>query len=85
MSGRLMFDCCSVRGNFGDGKINAFDPETGAFIDTVRDPEGKPIIIDGLRGLQVGNSTVRGLNNAVYFTAGPNNEEDGLFGSLSPN
>jgi hypothetical protein len=62
---------CSVRGNFGDGKINAFDPETGAFIDTVRDPEGKPIIIDGLRGLQVGNGTSGGLNNAVYFTAGP--------------
>jgi hypothetical protein len=77
------FHGCSVRGNFGDGKINAFDPETGAFIDTVRDPRGKAD--HHRRAGQVGNGTSGSLNNAVSFTAGPNNEEDGLFGSLSPN
>jgi uncharacterized protein (TIGR03118 family) len=74
-------------GNFGDGQINAFDPDTGAFIDKVRDPNGKPIVIDGLWALQVGNGPPGsgGLANTLYFTAGPNDEKDGLFGSLSPN
>jgi uncharacterized protein (TIGR03118 family) len=72
-------------GNFGDGHINAFDPETGAFVDKVRDRSGKPIVIDGLWALQVGNGANGGLSNAVYFTAGPNDENDGLFGSLTPN
>jgi len=72
-------------GNFGDGQINAFDPETGAFIDKVRDPKGKPLVIDGLWALQVGNGGNGGLTNTLYFTAGPNDEKDGLFGSLSPN
>jgi uncharacterized protein (TIGR03118 family) len=71
-------------GNFGDGQINAFDPETGAFIDKVRDPDGKPLVIDGLWALQVGNGGRGGLNDTVYFTAGPNDEKDGLFGSLTP-
>jgi uncharacterized protein (TIGR03118 family) len=71
-------------GNFGDGKINAFDPMTGAFVGTVRDPEGKPIVIDGLWGLQFGNG-VTGPRNALFFAAGPNKEKNGLLGSLSPN
>jgi len=72
-------------GNFGDGHINAFDPHTGAFIDQVRDSNGNPLVIDGLWALQVGNGAAGGLANTVYFTAGPNDEKDGLFGSLSPN
>jgi uncharacterized protein (TIGR03118 family) len=72
-------------GNFGDGQINAFNPDSGAFIDKVRDPKGKPLVIDGLWALQVGNGGNGGLTNTLYFTAGPNDEKDGLFGSLSPN
>jgi uncharacterized protein (TIGR03118 family) len=71
-------------GNFGDGHINAFDPTSGAFIDQVRDSNGKPLVIDGLWALQVGNGANGGLANTVYFTAGPNDEKDGLFGSLTP-
>jgi uncharacterized protein (TIGR03118 family) len=71
-------------GNFGDGQINAFDFQTGAFIDKVRDRDGKPIVIDGLWALQVGNGGAGGLANTLYFTAGPNDEKDGLFGSLTP-
>jgi uncharacterized protein (TIGR03118 family) len=72
-------------GNFGTGDINAFDPMTGAFVDKVRDPKGQPIIIDGLWGLQFGNGANGGLANTLYFTAGPDKEKHGLFGSLSPN
>jgi len=73
-------------GNFGDGHISAFDPSSGAFIDQVRDSQtGKPLVIDGLWALQVGNGGGGngGLANTVYFTAGPNDEKDGLFGSIS--
>jgi uncharacterized protein (TIGR03118 family) len=71
-------------GNFGTGEINAFDPGTGAFVDKVRDPKKQPIKIDGLWGLQFGNGN-NGPTNTLFFTAGPNKETHGLFGSLSPN
>jgi uncharacterized protein (TIGR03118 family) len=71
-------------GNFGDGHINVFDPETGAFIDQVRDTNGNPIVIDGLWGLIVGNGGNGGRTDTIYFTAGPNDEQHGLFGSLFP-
>jgi uncharacterized protein (TIGR03118 family) len=70
-------------GNFGNGHINAYNPSTGEFIDKVRDTHGQAIVIDGLWSLQVGNGGSGGLANTIYFTAGPNGEQDGLFGSLS--
>jgi uncharacterized protein (TIGR03118 family) len=71
-------------GNFGDGRINAFDPATGAFVDTLRDKNGNPIVIDGLWGLDFGNGGTGFDAKKLYFTAGPNDESDGLFGSLEP-
>jgi uncharacterized protein (TIGR03118 family) len=72
-------------GNFGNGHIDAYNLTTGEFIDKVRDPHGLAIVIDGLWTLRVGNSGSNGNPNTVYFTAGPNGETDGLFGSLTPN
>ena len=69
-------------GNHGDGSINAFDPTTGAFLGKLRDEAGDPIRIDGLFGLAFGNGVTAGDANALYFAAGPNGGEDGLFGSL---
>jgi uncharacterized protein (TIGR03118 family) len=71
-------------GNFGNGHINAYNPTTGEFIDKVRNPRGQALVIDGLWSLKVGNGGNGGLANTIYFTAGPNGEQDGLFGSLSP-
>jgi uncharacterized protein (TIGR03118 family) len=71
-------------GNFGNGQINAYDSSTGKFVDKVRNPHGQAIVIDGLWSLKVGNGGSGGLADTIYFTAGPNDEEDGLFGSLSP-
>ena len=71
-------------GNFGDGQINAFDPNTGAFIGKVVNSKGEVILIDGLWALMVGNGKNGGDSNKIYFTAGPNGETDGLFGSLTP-
>ena len=70
-------------GNFGNGMINAFDPTTGAFVGTLDGTNGSPLAIDGLWALTVGNGAGGGSLNALYFTAGPNGESDGLFGSLT--
>jgi len=70
-------------GNFGNGHINAFDPATGEFLDKVRNPHGQAIAIDGLWTIKFGNGGNGGDPKTLYFTAGPNDESDGLFGSLS--
>ena len=70
-------------GNFGDGLINAFNPTTGTPLGTLRDAANNPIANDGLWGLHFGNGGNGGSLNTLYFTAGPNNEADGLFGSIA--
>jgi len=71
-SGRILI------GNFGNGRINAFDND-GRFIDELDDAHGKPLVIDGLWTLTLGGG--RGSSpDTLYFTAGPNGESDGLFG-----
>ena len=69
-------------GNNGDGKINAYDPTTGASQGAMQDPSGAPIVIDELWGLRTGNGASGGDANAVYFAAGPGDEQHGLFGSF---
>src|SRR5262249_27117320 len=71
-------------GNFGNGQINAYDAASGRFVDKLRDSHGQTIVIDGLWALRVGNGGNGGDADKVYFTAGPNHEADGLFGSLTP-
>jgi uncharacterized protein (TIGR03118 family) len=70
-------------GNFGDGRINAFDPFTGTFLGALTDSSGTPIEIDGLWGIAFGNSGAGSDPGKLYFTAGPHEEADGLFGSLT--
>ena len=69
--------------NFGDGTISAFDLNTGEFRGYLRDPGTHIISIDGIWGLTFGNGVSLGDANALYFTAGPNNEQDGLFGRIN--
>lgn len=69
-------------GNFGDGTINAFDPTSFAFEGQLRDVNGNPIVIDGLWDLNFGNGANAGLKNSLYFSAGINDENDGLVGFL---
>jgi uncharacterized protein (TIGR03118 family) len=65
-------------GNFGNGGINAFDPNTGEFLGAVSRPNGNAIKIDGLWGLD------SGPDGKVTFAAGPNDESDGLVGLIEP-
>lgn len=70
-------------GQFGSGKILAFDPVTGHFKGELVDASNNPIQIAGLWALVFGNGGTAGPANALYFTAGPNNESDGLLGNIS--
>src|SRR5262249_39875099 len=71
-------------GNFGDGRINAFNPTSGAFVTSVDLPNGNPIVIDGLWAIHFGNGAHGFSTNKLYFAAGINDEADGLFGSVQP-
>jgi uncharacterized protein (TIGR03118 family) len=71
-------------GNFGNGHINIYDPTSGEFVNKLRNSHGQAIVIDGLWTITVGNGGRGGDADKVYFTAGPNDESDGLFGSLAP-
>ncbi len=72
-------------GNFGDGRIHAFRLEDGEFeaVGLLHSAAGKPIQIDGLWALQFGHgASANGPTNTLFFTAGPAEEEHGLFGSI---
>lgn len=71
-------------GNFGDGRINAYDATTGAFEGALLGTDGKPLSITDLWAITVGNGGAGGNSNTLYFTAGLEDERHGLFGSLSP-
>jgi uncharacterized protein (TIGR03118 family) len=70
-------------GNFGSGQIAAFNGFTGKFIGLMQNPNGTTLAIDGLWALAFGNSANAGPYNALFFTAGPNAEANGLFGALT--
>ena len=71
-------------GNFGDGTIHAFNPVSGKFEGTLLDTTGAPLTIDGLWALGFGNNATAGSALEMFFTAGPNDEADGLFGKITP-
>jgi len=70
-------------GNFGDGLIHAYDPISGSLIETLMDASNNPIAIEGLWALRAGNDGNGGDLNKIYFTAGPDREDGGQFGSLA--
>jgi uncharacterized protein (TIGR03118 family) len=75
-SGRLLI------GNFGDGKINAYDVASGRFVGQLRDTKGHALKIDGLWGLSFGNGVLNQPTNSLFATAGPNDEANGLYARI---
>lgn len=69
-------------GNFGNGRVNVFD-EHGRFVDQLSDGRDRPLVIDGLWTLTLGGGA-KSSPDTLYFTAGPNAETDGLFGTITP-
>jgi uncharacterized protein (TIGR03118 family) len=71
-------------GNFGSGQIAAFNGFTHKFIGFVKNPDDSVLKIDGLWSLTFANDGAAGPANTLFFTAGINDEKDGLFGTLLP-
>ncbi len=77
-------------GNFGDGRINAYDlgatttSGEAVLAGPLHDANGPPLVIDGLWSLQFGNGAGAGSQGTLFFTAGPFDEAHGLFGSIEP-
>jgi uncharacterized protein (TIGR03118 family) len=76
------FNGALLVGNFGDGKINAYDPSSGAMLGTLSDSSGAPIVISGLWGIAFGNGLNAQPTTTLFFAAGPNNEADGVYGRI---
>jgi uncharacterized protein (TIGR03118 family) len=69
----------------GNGNINAFDPNTGAYLGQLDQPNGTPIAITGLWDLDFGHGKPGGKTNQLFFDAGPNAPGvsiNGLFGMI---
>ncbi|SRR6266511_2673919 len=71
-------------GNFGDGTINAYDAHSGEFKGQLRGTDNKPLRIEGLWGLAFGNGILSQPTSTLFFAAGINDEEHGLYGSITP-
>lgn len=69
-------------GNFGDGRVSAFDATTGALKGQLSNASNTPISINGLWGIAFGNGKAGNLTNGLYFGAGINDEANGLYGRL---
>jgi hypothetical protein len=72
-------------GNFGSGEIAAFNPTTGEFLGRLHSAKGI-LVIEGLWAIKLGGgpNSNSGASNELFFTAGIDDEEHGLFGTLTP-
>jgi len=74
--------------NHADGTINGYDPTNGTWIGTLQTSAG-PFTQPGLWGIAFGNDgkTTAGVSlnqphNTLFFTAGPNEAANGLYGRI---
>jgi uncharacterized protein (TIGR03118 family) len=73
-----------IVGNFGDGTIHAFNALTGSLVGQLVGPSGSPLVLDGLWSTVFGTNADAGLSpNALFFTSGPNMENNGRYGVLT--
>ena len=70
-------------GNFGDGRVNAFDLATGRWVGMLIGSDRRPLQVEGLWGLAFGNGFLGQQIDSLYFTAGPDDEAHGVYGVIS--
>jgi len=68
-------------GNFGDGRIHAYDIDSGAPLGRLRTAAG-PIVLPGLWGIAFGTGNNGQPKNTLFFAAGINGEADGIYGRI---
>jgi len=79
LSGTLL-----IGNNTNTGTINGFNPSTGAFVGTIKTSAGKKIMINQLWGIEFGGGTpANGNTNQLFYTAGPKNGANGVFGVIN--
>jgi uncharacterized protein (TIGR03118 family) len=79
-----MSNALLITNNTSRGRINAFDPSSGAFLGPLRDASNNPIEIDNVWAIQFGQDIgADGKHNQLFFTAGPNGYGNGLFGVIT--
>jgi len=80
-----MSNAILISNNTPRGRINAFNPETGQFLGPLRDASGRAIEVDLIWALQFGHDAIpnNGAHNQLFFTAGPDNYANGLFGVIT--
>ena len=77
-------------GNFGNGHINAYHSNGKFMGELAQHPTPMhpqvPVVIDGLWAISFAPVTATAIDpNRLYFTAGPNDEDDGLYGYIKRN
>ena len=78
-----MSNAILISNNTSRGRINAFDSH-GKFLGPLRDASGRVIEINQLWALQFGQGNANnGATNQLFFTAGPDNYANGLFGTIT--
>jgi len=72
-------------GDFGDGRIHMFEPNSGAYRGTLNTNGGAPVEIPGLWGIAFGNGLNAQPIDTLFFAAGPDDEQHGLYGRIDRN
>ena len=72
-------------GNFGDGKINAFDPAKGTFVAALADGTGAAFVVPGVWGIAFGNDAANQPHNTLFYAAGTNDQKNGDYGRIDVN
>jgi len=71
-------------GNFGDGTVNAYDMGTGHFKGQLKGTDHKVLHLEGLWGMAFGNNLFNQPAGTLFFAAGPDDENHGVYGSIVP-
>ena len=72
-----------ISNNTDSGTINGFNLKTGKFVGTIKNAAGKPIKIDQIWGIDFGGGKViNGKKNQLFFAAGPDDNNNRLFGVI---
>ena len=79
---RLMELARALAGVFRAGELDGAADSRGNFVGSLRRPNGEPIKIDKLWALQFGGGA-KSSPESLFFTAGPNDEANGLFGVIN--
>jgi uncharacterized protein (TIGR03118 family) len=69
-------------GNFGDGRINAFDPSSGQLVGSIKNDGGTAFAVPGLWGIAFGNGAGNQPKNTLFYAAGTNDEANGAYGRI---